>query len=174
MQSDTGHFSRQGPHETRLGRCMTKECETAIGQLTQGQLECLVLVGRHLTSKEIAPILGVSPHTVDQRIRTALRVLGCRNRLEAARLISSCERPDALFFQTPSGREPLVNDATPMVATKPRLRLILPFATGDHPQNQMTVAQRIWWILIISCGAAFSMGLYLAGLVSLARLLEGT
>ena len=47
-----------------------------VGRLTQGQLECLHLVDQHLSSKEIAVELNISPHTVDQRIRGALATLG--------------------------------------------------------------------------------------------------
>jgi hypothetical protein len=36
----------------------------------------------------------------------------------------------------------------------------------------MTVGQRLLWVAMIAIGAAFSAGMYLAGLESLARLLE--
>ena len=47
-----------------------------IARLSQGQLDCLRLVNEHLSSKEIAAELNISPHTVDQRIRQALHILG--------------------------------------------------------------------------------------------------
>lgn len=47
-----------------------------VSQLSEGQIECLLLVDRHHNSKEIAAKLGISPHTVDQRIRRALEKLG--------------------------------------------------------------------------------------------------
>ena len=37
----------------------------------------------------------------------------------------------------------------------------------------MSVGLRLLWIFLISTGAAFSAGMYLAGLESLARLLKG-
>jgi DNA-binding NarL/FixJ family response regulator len=40
-------------------------------QLSAGQLEVLRLVNRHLSSKEIGAELGISSHTVDQRVRCA-------------------------------------------------------------------------------------------------------
>ena len=46
-----------------------------LGRLSQGQLDCLLLVDQHLSSKEIAAELNISPHTVDQRIRQALQIL---------------------------------------------------------------------------------------------------
>ena len=51
-----------------------------MARLTQGQLDCLRLVDQHLSSKEIAVELGISPHTVDQRIRLALQILGVERR----------------------------------------------------------------------------------------------
>ena len=47
-----------------------------VARLTPGQLDCLRLVDQHLNSKEIAAELGISPHTVDQRIRQSLATLG--------------------------------------------------------------------------------------------------
>lgn len=57
--------------------------------LSSGQLEVLRLVNRHLNSKEIAAQLGISSHTVDQRVRAAIRRLGVSRRSEAARLVAA-------------------------------------------------------------------------------------
>ncbi len=59
-----------------------------VARLTAGQLDCLRLVHEHLSSKEIAVELHISPHTVDQRIRGALQVLGVERRTQAARMVS--------------------------------------------------------------------------------------
>src|SRR5438270_5152471 len=56
-------------------------------KLTAGQLDCLRLVDQHLSSKEIAAELQISPHTVDQRIRQALAILGVERRAQAARIV---------------------------------------------------------------------------------------
>jgi DNA-binding CsgD family transcriptional regulator len=55
-----------------------------IGGLTEKQREVLDLLIEHKTSKEIARLLGISPHTVDQRIFFAKEKLGAANRNEAA------------------------------------------------------------------------------------------
>jgi hypothetical protein len=47
-----------------------------------------------------------------------------------------------------------------------------PFATRSNPRNEMNVGQRLFWIVAIAIGAAFSAGMYLAGLESLARLMK--
>jgi hypothetical protein len=81
-------------------------------------------------------------------------------------------QPAALFFQLPSGPEALVDQWSLPEAPRRRGRLLLPFATTNHPINEMTIWQRLLWILMIGFGAAFSMGIYLAGLASLARLIQ--
>ena len=60
--------------------------------LTDGQKDCLRLVDDHLTSKEIARILAISPFTVDQRLDAARRKLGAPNRVEAARAFAAIDQ----------------------------------------------------------------------------------
>ena len=62
--------------------------DSPVARLTEGQIECLLLVDRHYSSKEIASKLGISPHTVDQRIRGALDKLGVERRGDAARMVA--------------------------------------------------------------------------------------
>jgi len=57
---------------------------TGISGLTEKQREVLDLLIEHKTSKEIARLLGISPHTVDQRIFFAKEKLGAASRNEAA------------------------------------------------------------------------------------------
>ncbi len=59
--------------------------------LTDAQMDCLRLVDAHLTSKEIARVLGISPFTVDQRLDAARKKLGAPNRVEAAKLFASID-----------------------------------------------------------------------------------
>lgn len=74
-------------------------------QLTPGQCDCLRLVFRHMTSKDIARTLGVSPHTVDMRLRTAMKTLGVASRIEAARVLIEAEGK-------PDGYQPLIYQAS--------------------------------------------------------------
>src|SRR5687768_3990316 len=87
---------------------MTDDLDAVIEELTPGQIECLLLVQQNLTSKEIAPRLGISPHTVDQRIRIALRILGCKRRAHAAQLVAFRINRAALFEWDSPRREPFV------------------------------------------------------------------
>jgi DNA-binding CsgD family transcriptional regulator len=67
---------------------------TLLESLTAKQREVMDLLIEHKTSKEIARILQISPHTVDQRIQFAKDKLGAHNRNEAAvlyrRLLEIC------------------------------------------------------------------------------------
>ena len=73
-----------------------------VSRLSQGQLDCLRLVDEHLSSKEIAVELGISSHTVDQRIRGALQILGVERRSQAARCVSQELGPyQRLIHQSP-------------------------------------------------------------------------
>lgn len=169
-----------------------------VARLTEGQLDCLRLVAEHFSSKEIAVELGISPHTVDQRIRQSLQTLGVARRSQAARLVSHHAEPyQRLIHQSPhiEARAP-AGEQSSAVGNQIRhagragetwessgfhteqkhgfswSSLQLPFATRSHPRNEMSVGLRLLWIVIIATGAAFSAGMYLAGLESLARLLK--
>ena len=65
-----------------------------VARLSPGQIDCLLLVHQHLNSKEIAARLGISPHTVDQRIRGALEKLGVERRGEAALMVAAAFSPE--------------------------------------------------------------------------------
>jgi DNA-binding CsgD family transcriptional regulator len=167
-----------------------------VERLSAGQLDCLRLVDQHLSSKEIAAELDISPHTVDQRIRQALHTLGVERRSQAARIVAQYSGPyQRLIHQSPyieAGAPP----GHPKAAVRHQIRhadragetegagfrteqrasafassLQLPFATRSNPRNEMSVGQRLFWIAAIAIGAAFSAGVYLAGLESLSRLL---
>ena len=71
--------------------------ENPLLELTAKQREVLDLLIQHKTSKEISRLLGISPHTVDQRIMLARAKLGVATRGEVAqayrRLIETYEQP---------------------------------------------------------------------------------
>ena len=169
-----------------------------VARLTRGQLDCLLLVDQHLSSKEIAAELNISPHTVDQRVRVALQALGVERRTQAARIVARHQEPyQRLVHQSPhievhSPADQSVGAVSqqirhadragesggPDLNTEQRTdfswsSLPLPFATRSHPRNEMSVGLRLLWIFLIATGAAFSAGMYLAGLESLARMLDG-
>lgn len=58
-----------------------------LSALSEGQLAALSLVAQYKSSKEIARILDISPHTVDQRMKRVQALLGVSSRFEAARML---------------------------------------------------------------------------------------
>ena len=77
-----------------------------IARLTDGQRACLRLVYRHMSSKDIARGLGISPHTVDARLRAAIHLLGVATRTEAALQLAAHEAGAA--YQSPVYQPPYV------------------------------------------------------------------
>ena len=176
--------------------------ESPVARLSQGQIECLLLVDRHHSSKEIAARLGISPHTVDQRIRGALEKLGVERRGEAARLVAAAVSPEDATYQRLIHQSPYIDPHVELEHQEGTVRtqirhadrageasppgylteqspagsgspLQLPFATRSHPSNEMSVGLRLVWIVLIAMGATFSAGMYLAGLESLSRMISG-
>lgn len=127
---------------------------TRIDQLSPRERECLGLVARGFSSKEIGKRLGISPHTVDGHLRHALLVLEVATRRDAARLFSESEHADA------HPPQPLSAQLPPLAATSgpdPHLppdrtgrwlgRLPLPVRGKGVRNNDLIVGQRLAWIL---------------------------
>lgn len=173
------------------------EMAARLARLSPGQLDCLRLVNQHLSSKEIAAELQISPHTVDQRIRQAIAILGVERRSQAARIVAQHSGTyQRLIHQSPylesepppvhrqsavsrhirhAGRAGEIGGAgfhSEQRSASFRPSLQPPFATRSNARNDMSVGQRLFWIGAIAAGAAFSAGMYLAGLESLARLIK--
>jgi DNA-binding CsgD family transcriptional regulator len=194
---DDSDGAHQAPRETYDSGAADVMAQ-GVAKLSTGQLDCLLLVDQHLSSKEIAAELKISPHTVDQRIRQALGILGVERRTQAARIVAQGKGPyQRLIHQSPY-IELEAGAAHPTAAVSHQIRhadrageiggagflteqrpasswssLPLPFATRSNPRNEMSVGQRLFWIAAIAIGSAFSAGMYLAGLESLSRLLKG-
>ena len=167
-----------------------------VARLSPGQLDCLRLVDQHLSSKEIAVALNISPHTVDQRLRGALQILKVERRTQAARLVAQATGPYQRLIHQPPHIEGNPADGQPDGAVGKQIRhadragesggtglnteqssvslasLPLPFATRSNPRNEMSAGSRLLWIVLIAIGTAFSAGMFLAGLESLARLIQ--
>jgi DNA-binding CsgD family transcriptional regulator len=71
-------------------------------RLSPQQARVLDLVGEGLTSKEIGLALAISPHTVDQHCKAAIRSLGAHSRADAARRWRSLSPPHRLVSQSPA------------------------------------------------------------------------
>jgi len=108
---------------------------SGLDRLNDGQRDCLRLVLAHLNSKEIARELGVSPHTVDQRLRIAMRILGAQSRFEAARIFARLDQENSyqpLIYQS----QPLASDPEPASSSAQPDR-------PDEPREHRSLLHRI-------------------------------
>lgn len=158
--------------------------------LSDGQKDCLRLVARHFGSKEIARLLDISPHTVDQRLKVAMRVLGVESRFEAARMLLSHEaghqslvyqRPDiAGFSACPAPIAPQPDAQQPGLSVREEQA---PFRVSPHTQsvpvglvagekrNELSAQQKMAYVLAVAFGSAIAFGSIVAGLEALSRLI---
>ena len=164
-------------------------------KLTDGQRACLRLVNQHMTSKEIARALGISKATVDQRLDRARRQLGAASRGEAARVFARIEGEYDRVLYDPADiagilplppipamrdgsvqpdryRDVMREDQRPFDAASPPPRdrsLHLPADGGGR--NDLSLQQRLGWIVAIAIGAALAFGGVIAGLEALTHIL---
>jgi DNA-binding CsgD family transcriptional regulator len=84
--------------------CTSLTSQATLRSLTEKQRAVLDLLIEHKTSKEISRILGISHHTVDQRIMLARAKLGVATRGEVAqayrRLVSDIARAASIYEQS--------------------------------------------------------------------------
>lgn len=165
-----------------------------LARLTEKQRECLRLVSRHQSSKMMAPLLGITPEAVDQRLKTAVRLLGVASRYEAALLLAEHEGGPTYqrtVYDAPDLAGPAASGTVsasegdrrsegdrleeeravyePPAPIQPRSsRLPLPMERGRR--NDLGLWQRLAWVVAIAIGAALSFGAFLAGLRALAQL----
>lgn len=141
-----------------------------IHELTQRERECLRLVRRDRTSKQIAIALGISPHTVDARLKKAITMLEVSSRYEAAQLLAEHEAGADTPYQPLVSQPPtLVTKPIPVEPlpperndTEPRFRI--PFLRQGRQTNDLDTVQRLLSIgglalLILFVFANFANGL---------------
>jgi DNA-binding CsgD family transcriptional regulator len=166
-----------------------------LARLTEKQRECLRLVYAHLSSKEIAPRLGIEPGTVDQYIKAAIRVLGVADRRAAARLLAEHEarisqplvyQPldiaivgDPVFFGPSTGgrheatfgevmrEDRAVFEILPTPSLD-SLKLPLPIRKGKP--SDLSPLVRLGWILVLLVLIALAFGVFITGFEALSRL----
>lgn len=165
-------------------------------QLTDKQRECLRLAADHMSSKEIARVLGISASAVEQRLKYAVRVVGARDRREAARQFAKWEQagcgettyglPDVEMFTPPPQPAP-VGSQGPNAWEAARLAdsagyfdpqwdrpltqtINWPWPGKGRLPAQLSPLQRVMWIAMITVGLLLVFGVFVAGLEALSRL----
>src|SRR3954470_5440378 len=123
-----------------------------IAKLSEGQRDCLRMVLMPMSSKEIARALNISRHTVDQRLRLAMGILGASNRIEAARIFAQAE--------SPSGYQPFAYQPPHLEAAPARQPPPLPPLREERGHERL---ERLGWIVAVAAGAVmFVAGVFTA------------
>lgn len=102
---------------------LAPEPRERLEHLTAMEQACLRLVGRHLSSKEIAAELGIAKTSVDTYCNRARAKLGVADRYEAARLLQATQSPE-LRACPPKPPAPAAETAPPAVEVRPATDLI--------------------------------------------------
>jgi DNA-binding CsgD family transcriptional regulator len=169
-----------------------------IARLTEQQRACLRLVYAHLTSKEIAPLLGIEPGSVDQHIKAAMKTLGVGDRRTAARILAEHEarqEPQPLVYQSLdiappsdsfnfvppiesgwqssglSGGAMREQQASFRVATSGGAPT-LPLPIGTTRPGDLNWLTRLAWIAVIAIGVALAFGALVSAIEALGRLTQ--
>lgn len=169
-----------------------------LARLTEQQRTCLRFVYRHMTSKEIAPILGIEPGSVDQHIKAAMRVLGVADRRTAARMLAEHESEagfqplvyqpqdiappaDPLTFEASIGGGPQHHgwSGAAMREEQASFKIIapggaptLPLPIGGTRPSDINWLSRLGWIVAIAIGVALAFGALVSGIEALVRLIR--
>jgi DNA-binding CsgD family transcriptional regulator len=170
-----------------------------IARLTEQQRACLRYVYAHLTSKEIAPLMGIEPGSVDQHIKAAMKTLGVGDRRSAARILAEHEAredvqplvyqpldiappPDSSTFGPPieSGWHPSGLSGGAMREQQASFRVAtsggaptLPLPVGTTRPGDLNWLTRLGWIVAIAIGVALAFGALVSGIEALGRLAQG-
>lgn len=167
-----------------------------LSKLTESHRAYLRLVLAHKSSKEIAQHFGISAHTVDKRLKEAMKILGVATRVDAALILDrALNEPQRLGPQSPdlanlpiSGRlsPSITRDDGRGMMTGSTLRedqmafqtgytarssFPLPFPTQGKSRNDLTILQRVGWTFALIIGLAIATGILLSGLTNLSTLL---
>ncbi|MDZ3831869.1 MAG: helix-turn-helix transcriptional regulator [Sphingopyxis sp.] len=147
--------------------------------LSAAQIETLRHVFEHKNSKQIARIMDVSPHTVDERVRRALKKLNVSNRVDAARILAvngvfeNVTPYQSLTYQPSAlGDEGSPDDADPGRSSLRRIFDIgSPFPTASQPANRHGLMERIIWPILIAFATILAFSALYSILVGLGRVL---
>ncbi len=170
-----------------------------VGKLTVTQKACLRLVFLQMSSKDIAKKLGLSPHTVDNHIKTAIQRLNVGNRREASRMLAEAEGLDvrrALVDQSPelataahsaellAPQPKAIQIEEDILSSNPgsggsqkssvmasaQFPIRLPLPHYVGEENNLSATERLAWMVVLTILICLAAGAMLAGLEALGKI----
>ena len=133
--------------------------DSSFERLSPRMRECLRLVYRRRTTKEIAAALVLSPGTVDGYVAEAVRLLGARNRVEAAERLHAWEAvPPSDFAPQSTGVVAVPLDQPVASDSGAGRRTPLPIRQQGATGNDLSILQRLGWILVLAIGIGIGIG----------------
>mgnify|MGYP001579220845 CR=1 FL=1 len=157
---------------------MQGDPDNYISLLSAAQIETLRYVFEHKNSKEIARLMDVSPHTVDERVRRSLKKLNVSNRVEAATILArNGVFDDVTPYQSLTYQpghlsdDGLADEGGPGQGSVWQvLNIGLPFPTKSQPVNRHGLLERIVWPILIAFVTILAFSALYSILVGLGRL----
>ena len=154
--------------------------DASLARLTEGQRQCLRLVLRHMSSKDIARQLDISPHTVDQRLKLAMKTLGAASRVEAARILDAAEsangyqdlvhqKPDIAGEPRPSSFAATAQEGQRTAATTPSSTSADALPPRSREAQHGESLPRILWIALLLAAVAVGFAAIFVGLNALSE-----
>ena len=143
--------------------------EPLCDSLSAQQRECLRLVWRQHSSKEIALALGISKNTVDGYVAEAVARLGARDRRHAARLCFGETPPD--YVGGDPARVAMPGAAVAGEEVPDGFVLRLPLRRKGAARNDLSIFERLVWIPVIGLVIAVGFGMLAVGLQAVGDLL---
>jgi DNA-binding CsgD family transcriptional regulator len=142
----------------------------AIDRLTDRQKDCLRLVARGYTSKEIGRQLDLSPSTVDNHILAATQLLGAMSRAEAGRILASAEVRQKIPSQPAALADPAISGLLSGSAEAPALSVfdrrmwkLPPVGGRDNDLGAIEKTIRIIQVAAVGFGTVISLTVLIAG-----------
>jgi DNA-binding CsgD family transcriptional regulator len=145
--------------------------EQKIERLTDRQKDCLRLVARGFTSKEIGRLLDLSPSTVDNHITMAVQLLGAPSRGAAARALAGLEGGQYLPSQPPELAEDTNNalnspkaEARTQASFGQRLFALPPMGGKKNDLDGTSRTLRILQVAVLAAASAIALTILISGL----------
>ena len=175
-----------------MGQILVQNGRTEISGETEGpslplqgrQRDCIMLVKKGLTSKQIARELGISPRTVDQHIGAALVNLGVPNRTAAVALIHELETQQfpavsdqpLIISRTEELGDPVIHSGLTFSGstnriTRPKIDHVLPRLGGTRNTARPTL--RINWIFRIAMLSSMLTCFIVLSIIAASALADG-